>query len=103
MRVALLTWPKSWKELPVFDPGVPNPVNMDYYLGYRYYDKKNIKPLYPFGHGLTYTTFAYDNLEVPCDHNMCGVSVFVQVIQVDPGAAPAGLSFTPGLELVYGH
>ena len=61
-----LTWPNRFDELPVFDPGVPNPVNMDYYLGYRYYDEKTLTPLFPFGHGESYTTFEYANLEVPC-------------------------------------
>jgi beta-glucosidase len=28
--------------------------------GYRWYDRKNLTPLYAFGHGLGYTTFAYD-------------------------------------------
>jgi beta-glucosidase len=32
------------------------------FVGYRYYDKKEIPPLFPFGHGLSYTSFVYTNL-----------------------------------------
>nr|NNM90670.1 glycosyl hydrolase [Bacilli bacterium] len=34
------------------------------FIGYRYYEAKSIKPLFPFGHGLSYTTFSYDHIEV---------------------------------------
>ena len=66
------TFPKALADTPTQQggarayPGVEGVVHYDEGLlvGYRWYDAKKIEPLFPFGYGLSYTTFVYSNLRV---------------------------------------
>jgi beta-glucosidase len=77
-------------------------------VGYRWYDAQNIAPLFPFGHGLSYTTFAYSNLRVQrtADHGLTvrvritntGSRAGTEVPQVyvgRPPNVPAGVQTVP--------
>lgn len=62
------TFPLKLSDNPAYEyyPGNNDKVNYTegIFVGYRHYDSRNIEPLFPFGHGLSYTTFEYSNLEV---------------------------------------
>ncbi|RZM25446.1 MAG: glycosyl hydrolase [Pedobacter sp.] len=49
------------------------------FIGYRYYDKKSIKPLFPFGFGLSYSSFTYSGLELGASNIMDADSLTVRV------------------------
>jgi len=59
---------KEWKDSPAYGHYPGENLTVDYaegiYVGYRYFDKHNIDPLFPFGFGLSYTKFDYSNLKV---------------------------------------
>lgn len=50
----------------------------DIYVGYRYFDSFGKEVSYPFGYGLSYTTFAYDKAAVKSDNGVYTVSVEVK-------------------------
>ncbi len=53
-------------------------IDYGYYHGYTLFDKKGIKPQYPFGYGLSYTSFSLDNLSLSQNENGIEVSVNVK-------------------------
>jgi beta-glucosidase len=57
-------------------------------VGYRYYDAKKITPLFPFGHGLSYTTFAYSNLRVSPAKAKTGEKIVVSIDVKNTGKVP---------------
>ncbi|TWP48026.1 glycosyl hydrolase [Lentzea tibetensis] len=65
-----VTFPKSLADVPASTParfpGANGEVRYDEELGvgYRWYDREGIEPLFPFGHGLSYTSFGLEGLTV---------------------------------------
>lgn len=63
-----ITYPKRVEDCPAygFFPGLNHLAlyNEDIYVGYRYYDLRDVEPLFPFGYGLSYTQFKLSNLYV---------------------------------------
>lgn len=55
------------------------------YMGYRGYDKKHNKPLYPFGYGLSYTTFGYSDLKLSSNVMAPGSTVEVSFTLTNTG------------------
>lgn len=58
------------------------------FVGYRYFDSYNVEPLFPFGHGLSYTEFAYDNLQIDCKENENNISIKVNFNIKNIGQCP---------------
>lgn len=104
------TFPKKYQDSPSanYYPGKDGKVRYGegLFVGYRYFDSKKVKPLFPFGFGLSYTTFRFSNLEAdviqPSPRPIAKIKVQVQntgaragheVIQIyvgrtEPGSRP---------------
>lgn len=51
----------------------------DVFVGYRYFEAKNLKPLFPFGFGLSYTQFEISNLKVQIDKTESTPELIIRV------------------------
>ena len=65
-----VTFPKSEADLPQVKLPAPPPQRLDIHyaeglkVGYKWFDSEGKEPLFPFGFGLSYTSFAYSELKV---------------------------------------
>lgn len=63
-----VTFPKRWEDCSAFNTYKKEDGTTRYkdgiYVGYRHFEKNNIKPLFPFGFGLSYTTFNYNDIKL---------------------------------------
>ncbi|HKV25289.1 MAG TPA: glycoside hydrolase family 3 C-terminal domain-containing protein [Candidatus Acidoferrum sp.] len=112
------TWARRLEDYPATDPAHPErsakgvdgktTYSEGVDIGYRWFDKQNIDPLFPFGFGLSYTKFTYSDLQVKpaADHGFdvsvrianSGSAVGDEVPQVyldAPKDQPAGVQFAP--------
>ncbi len=68
-----VTWDTTVSDWPTFagDSNSSAETKMEYWVGYQYFDHNGTtltpsQGSFPFGYGLSYTTFSYQNLQVPC-------------------------------------
>ena len=109
------TFPKRLSDNPsyLYFPGEGDVVEYreGIFVGYRYYDKKQMEVLYPFGHGLSYTEFKYgdialgsnkikdtDELKVSLDITNTGKTAGAEVLQLYV-SAPGSEVIRPDKEL----
>ena len=75
------TWPSRLEDVPSCDSFRESLLQVQYresiFSGYRYYDRTGIEPAFPFGHGLSYTTFRYSNLIASEENGRISVSLDV--------------------------
>ncbi|MCI5795674.1 MAG: glycoside hydrolase family 3 C-terminal domain-containing protein [Ruminococcus sp.] len=66
------TYPRAFEDNPTYDNFPGGPVTSEHresvYIGYRYYDAADIDVEFPFGYGLSYTTFEYSDLKLSSDN-----------------------------------
>nr|WP_138494541.1 glycoside hydrolase family 3 C-terminal domain-containing protein [Paenibacillus pinistramenti] len=86
------TFPKTLSDNPsyLFFPGEGDKVEYreGIFVGYRYYDTKQVEPMFPFGHGLSYTRFEYSGISVNKQAFNDTESVEVKLTVKNTGAVP---------------
>ncbi len=104
-----MTFPASQSELPEFD-NVSLSVSYDYWHGYRWHQRQSVLAAFPFGFGLSYTTFSYDavrvvasdatSITVEVDVSNTGSVAGIEVVQLYMSPPPGGGVERPARELV---
>jgi beta-glucosidase len=83
-----VVFPKSEDQLPPFDNHSPA-VDYGYFHGYRWFDRKGHSPAFPFGFGMSYTSYHYDDLLI-AENELPQDGVLRASVQVTNSGARAG-------------
>ena len=82
-----ITFPKTIEQIPSWqrfgEPVVPYDEGV--FIGYRYQDREGTTPLFPFGHGLSYTDFEYRDLETRVEGSGHDTSITVSLVVTNTG------------------
>ena len=108
------TWAKAYEDYPASasfslndNDSLQENYLEDIHVGYRHFDSKGLDVVYPFGYGLSYTEFEYDNISVSADWNEVKIELDVKNIGSVAGkevvqlyvSAPSGNLAKPYQEL----
>jgi len=85
-----VSFERKWEDNPVHDNYYPKDSTKQVaykegvFVGYRGYEHSGKKPLFPFGYGLSYTTFEYGNLSVTTGHDGSSAEVAFDLTNTGP-------------------
>jgi beta-glucosidase len=89
-----VSFPKKISDSPAHKSAKTYPGNDKVYydegvfVGYRYFDKYNMEPLFPFGYGLSYTEFFYENLKIDRYKFTKGQEINISMDIINSGSYP---------------
>jgi beta-glucosidase len=90
------SWERKWEDCAAFGnyPEYGGPRNNTYkegvFLGYRWFDAKGIAPLFPFGFGLSYTSFSYSDLKMTKNGGLGADATYMATVVVRNTGMRAG-------------
>ncbi len=93
------SWPKRLSDSPSRSIGTQDHENVNYkegvFVGYRYYDSVGKEPEFPFGYGLSYSSFQFRHLRTDVDEDKVAVSLSLKNTSSIPGTEIVQLYISP--------
>ncbi len=92
-----VTFPRSADDLPFFDSKAKS-IDYGYFHGYRLLEKEGKEPAFPFGFGMSYTEFSYDNFSIEKSSKGLGVEISCDISNVGKREGAEVAQFYVGYE-----